>query len=125
MRALGFGDISNGGRVGIFFGLVVIMFLAYKFLTLHYCPGGDPDADGVVAAAGSRVSPSTENADKAEMRRKLSNFVASQVHRIHHVRAAVCYRLSPIIPPVLTPIPNSPYYFPTHCLLSLRETMLR
>jgi len=41
MRALGFGGISDGGRAGIFFGLVVIIFLAYKFLTLHHCPGSD------------------------------------------------------------------------------------
>jgi hypothetical protein len=89
MRSLGFGGVSDGGRAGIFFGLVVVVFLALKFIIFHCCPGthkveqGDLNAHGVLAAAGGRVSPnsSPESATREKMKRQMSNFIASQVKR--------------------------------------------
>jgi len=70
LESVGLIGIGNGGKVGIFFGIFLIILFTYKGISLVLCPKKKVEhslsADGIVPGANGHVAPSPEKDDEID-----------------------------------------------------------
>lgn len=70
LESVGLIGIGNGGKVGIFFGILLIILFTYKGISLVLCPKKKVEhslsADGIVPGANGHVAPSPEKDDEID-----------------------------------------------------------